>query len=55
MTRIAEEIHQMDVEVDRRRRDQEALFAENKTLKDQIVDLLNFKAETSSDLNHTRE
>ena len=45
MTRFADEIRIMDAEVDRRRQDQEALFAENKSLKERIDELLNFKAE----------
>ena len=44
MARFAEEIRQMDIEVDRRRREQEALDAENKILKNELDDMKHLHA-----------
>ncbi len=44
MSRFAEEIRQMDVEVDRRRREQDAQENENRRLRDELDDLKHLKA-----------
>jgi len=44
MARFADEIRQMDVEVDRRRREQEALEGDNRRLKEDLDDLRHLQA-----------
>ena len=44
MARFAEEIRQMDVEVDRRRREQDAQEVENRRLKDELEQMHHLQA-----------
>ena len=44
MAKFADEIRQMDVEVDRRRREQEQLDSENRSLRQELEDMKHLQA-----------